>query len=128
MPHLRIEYSANLESRLDMPRFCAVAHKTILETCLFELGAVRVRAFRCDHHAIADLLAENSFLDMQFAVGEGRSADVLKRAGDQIFKTASAELAQFFETPHFALSFQITEINGSLSWKKNTIHTRLRGA
>ena len=128
MPHLRIEYSGNLETRLDVARFCTTLHTCIKNTGLFELGAIRVRAFRCDHLAVADLLAENSFLDMQFAVGEGRSANDLKRAGGQIFGSASDQLAQLFETPHFALSFQITEINGNLSWKKNAMHARLRNS
>jgi 5-carboxymethyl-2-hydroxymuconate isomerase len=126
MPHFRIEYSANLAGRLDMAEFCSVVHKAILATGLFELGAVRVRAFRAEDFAIADQHADNGFLDMQFAVGQGRDAGNLKQAGDQIFKTASDHLAPLFSTPHFALSFQITEINGILSWKKNAMHARLR--
>jgi 5-carboxymethyl-2-hydroxymuconate isomerase len=110
MPHFRIEYSENLLTKVDMAEFCADIHKAILKTGLFEVGAVRVRGF----------------LDMQFAVGQGRSADDLKKAGDDIFKTASEHLAQLFQTPHFALSFSITEINGNLSWKHNAMHARLR--
>jgi 5-carboxymethyl-2-hydroxymuconate isomerase len=126
MPHFRIEYSANLSTKMIMTEFCTVIHTAIMETGLFELGAVRVRAFCADHYAIADQLAENSFLDMQFAVGQGRSADDLKRAGEHIFKAASNHLVQLFESPHFALSFSMTEINGNLSWKKNAMHARLR--
>jgi 5-carboxymethyl-2-hydroxymuconate isomerase len=126
MPHFRIEYSENLNAKIDMAEYCAEIHKAIMDTGLFEFGAVRVRAFRADHYAIADQLAENSFLDMQFAVGQGRSADDLKKAGDAIFKKASEYLAQLFETPHFALSLSITEINDNLSWKKNAMHARLR--
>ncbi len=126
MPHFRIEYSSNILAKLDMTEFCAVIHKAIMETGLFELGAVRVRAFPADHYAIADQLPENAFLDMQFAVGQGRSTDDLRQAGENIFKAASEHLASLFATPHFALSFQITEINGNLSWKKNAMHPRLR--
>jgi 5-carboxymethyl-2-hydroxymuconate isomerase len=126
MPHFRIEYSANLSTKMNIAEFCSAIHTAIMETGLFELGAVRVRAFRADHYAIADQLAENSFLDMQFAVGQGRSADDLKRAGEHIFEAASNHLVQLFETPHFALSFSMTEINGNLSWKKNAMHARLR--
>ena len=49
-----------------MAAFCATTRDTILATGLFELGAVRVRAFRADDYAIADLMPENSFLDMVF--------------------------------------------------------------
>ena len=80
-----------------------------------------------DHYAIADRLAENSFIDLNFRVGAGRSADEKKRTGEALFAAASAALAPLFDTPHFALSLEIREIDAELSWKKNAIHPRLRG-
>ncbi len=127
MPHLTIEYSANLDGRADLDALCAALLQTVLETGLFEVGAVRVRALRADHYAIADRLPENAFVDLSFRIGKGRSADEKKRAGEAIFATASSLLAPLFETPHFALSLEIREIDAELSWKKNAIHPRLRG-
>lgn len=127
MPHLTIEYSANLDARADLDALCAALLETVLETGLFEVGAVRVRALRADHYAIADRLPENAFVDLSFRIGKGRSADEKKRAGEAIFATASSLLAPLFETPHFALSLEIREIDAELSWKKNAIHPRLRG-
>lgn len=127
MPHLTIEYSANLETRVDLDGLCAALLETVLETGSFEIGGVRVRALRADHYAIADRLPENAFVDLSFRIGKGRSADEKKRAGEAIFATASSLLAPLFETPHFALSLEIREIDAELSWKKNTIHPRLRG-
>ncbi len=127
MPHLTIEYSANLDGRADLDALCIALLETVLETGLFEVGAVRVRALRADHYAIADRLPENAFVDLSFRIGKGRSADEKKRAGEAIFATASSLLAPLFETPHFALSLEIREIDAELSWKKNAIHPRLRG-
>lgn len=127
MPHLTIEYSANLETRIDLDGLCAALLETVLQTGPFEIGGVRVRALRADHYAIADRLPENAFIDLSFRIGKGRSADEKKRAGEAIFATASSLLAPLFETPHFALSLEIREIDAELSWKKNTIHPRLRG-
>ena len=126
MPQFRIEYSANLNGKTNIAALCGAVHKAIMASELFELGAVRVRAFKADDYAIADLLPENSFVDMEFRVGAGRSADDLKRAGEAIFKAASDELALLFATPHFALSFEIRTIDAGLSWKKNAMHARLR--
>jgi 5-carboxymethyl-2-hydroxymuconate isomerase len=128
MPHFRIEYSANLEDQVDMPKFCKSMLKAILDTGLFEIGAVRVRAFRAEHFAIADEVAANSFVDLVFHVAEGRGQEALKKAGDHIFDVAKSNLATLFETPHFALSFRIEEITPALSWKQNAMHARLRGA
>jgi 5-carboxymethyl-2-hydroxymuconate isomerase len=127
MPHLSVEYSANLEGRTDLDALCNVLLETVLQTGLFETGAVRVRAFRAEHYAVADRLPENSFIDLQFRIGAGRSDDDKKRTGEALFAAASDALSALFATPHFALSLEIREIDADLSWKKNAIHPRLRG-
>lgn len=126
MPHLRIEYSANLEPHADIAGLCETMRRAILAAGPFELGAVRVRAFRADHVAIADALPQNAFVDMQFRIGAGRTTEEKKNAGEAMFAAASAYLAELFATPHFALSLDIAEIDPALSWKKNAIHPRTR--
>ena len=127
MPHLSIEYSANLDARIDMSALCAIASEAILATGLFEPGAVRVRAFGAEAYAVADRLPENAFIDMSFRIGRGRSGEERKRAGEAIFAAVSDHLAGLFATPHFALSLEVREIDPDFSWKKNAIHPRLRG-
>ncbi|TPN29657.1 5-carboxymethyl-2-hydroxymuconate Delta-isomerase [Mesorhizobium sp. B2-3-3] len=127
MPHFSIEYSANLDAKVDMDELCALVLRTVLDTGLFETGAVRVRAFRATAYAIADGLPENAFLDMSFRIGTGRSGEDKKRTGEAVFAAVSGYLGKLFETPHFALSLEIREIDPVLSWKKNAIHPRLRG-
>jgi 5-carboxymethyl-2-hydroxymuconate isomerase len=124
---MSIEYSANLDGSVDMAALCRLVLETMLETGLFEVGAVRVRALRAESYAVADLLAENGFIDMNLRIGRGRSDDEKKKAGEAIFAAASGFLAKQFATPHFALSLEIREIDSELSWKKNAIHPRLRG-
>jgi len=127
MPHMSIEYSANLDGTVDMGEFCTLIARTMRATGLFELGAIRVRAFRADAHAVADQLPENGFIDLNLRIGRGRTAEEKKRAGEEIFAAASDHLATLLATPHFALSLEIREIDAELSWKKNAIHPRLRG-
>lgn len=126
MPHLRLEYSANLDQRADMSAVCRAAHEAILTTGLFEIGAPRVRACPAPHYAIADRHVENGFVDMVFRLGAGRSAEDKKRAGDAIMAAVAAELAPLLAAPHFALSLEVVEIDPALSWKKNSMHARLR--
>ncbi|MEZ5811216.1 MAG: 5-carboxymethyl-2-hydroxymuconate Delta-isomerase [Rhizobiaceae bacterium] len=126
MPHLTIEYSANLDGMVDIDRLCAELLDAAMSTGIFEIGAPRVRAIRCDHFAIADRHDANAFVDMSLRVGQGRSAEQKRRAGEAIYAAASARLAALFETPHFALSLEVREIDKALSWKKNSMHARLR--
>ncbi|MEX0954424.1 MAG: 5-carboxymethyl-2-hydroxymuconate Delta-isomerase [Rhizobiaceae bacterium] len=126
MPHLSVEYSADLDGRADIARLCDTLLEAVLATGLFEVGAVRVRAIRCDHYAIADRQPENAFVDLNFRVGAGRSPEDKKRAGEALFAAAQNVLAPLFDTPHFALSLEIREIDPELSWKRNVMHARLR--
>jgi 5-carboxymethyl-2-hydroxymuconate isomerase len=126
MPHFVFEYSSNLDGQVDFDALCDRVLETILESGLFEIGAVRVRAVRCEAYAIADRLPENAFIDMSFRIGAGRSMEDRKRVGDRIFAVVTEQLSTLFATPHFALTLEVREIDPDLSWKKNAIHPRLR--
>jgi len=126
MPHFTIEYSANLDGRIDLAKFCEAVRQAVLGTGIFETGAVRVRAVRCDHYAIADADPANSFLDVSLRIGSGRDLETRKKIGDQLFAAMSELLAPLFADKHFALSLEIREIDPQLSYKKNSIHERLR--
>jgi len=48
MPHLIVEYSANLERDVDISRVVAAIHAAALETGVFPIGGIRTRAERRD--------------------------------------------------------------------------------
>ena len=127
MPHVTIEYSASLDAQVDMKDFCRVVKNQMLASGLFELGAIRVRAVCCDAFAIADEAPENAFIDVSIRVGAGRSLDDKKYLGEGLIAAMTSQLIKQFATENFALSLEIREIDADLSWKKNTIHARLRG-
>jgi 5-carboxymethyl-2-hydroxymuconate isomerase len=64
MPHFTIEYSANLDERLDMAEVVDVVRRAAVETGILPLGGIRVRAVRYEHYAIADGRPAYGFLDM----------------------------------------------------------------
>ncbi len=126
MPHLSYEYSANLATDINHDALCGVLHTAALESGLFELGALRVRGHKADTYAIADLLPQNSFLHLTISIGAGRAADAKQAAGAHIWTALTEHLSALFDTPHFALTMEIREIDPDFSWKKNAIHPRIR--
>jgi 5-carboxymethyl-2-hydroxymuconate isomerase len=126
MPHFTIEYSANLESRVDMQAVVEVVRKAAVETGIFPLGGIRVRAIRCEHTAIADGRPHFGFLDMVLRLGEGRDLPTRKKAGEHIFKVLSAYLDPVFVESKFALSFDMQINDKETSWKRNNIHDALK--
>lgn len=122
MPHFTLEYSANLDDRVDMAEIVEIVRKAAVETGIFPLGGIRVRALRCEHYAIADGRSELGFLDMVLRLGEGRNLATRKRAGEHIFKALSDYLDPVFANSKFALSFDMQINDKETSWKRNNIH------
>ena len=126
MPHFTIEYSANLDARVDMGKVVEVVRKAAAETGIFPLGGIRVRAIRCEHFAIADGGTHFGFLDMVLRLGEGRDLATRKKAGEHIFKALSAYLDPVFAASKVALSFDMQINDKETSWKRNNIHDVLK--
>src|SRR6202790_1983518 len=126
MPHFTIEYSANLDARVDMGKVVELVRKAAVETGIFPLGGIRVRAVKCEHYAIADGEKTLGFLDMVLRLGEGRDLATRKQAGEHIFKALSTYLDPVFANSKFALSFDMQISDKETSWKRNNIHDALR--
>ena len=126
MPHFTIEYSANLDARVDMGAVVELVRKSAVETGIFPLGGIRVRAIKCEHYAIADGRANLGFLDMVLRLGEGRDLATRKKAGEHIFRILSDHLDPVFAASKFALSFDMQINDKETSWKRNNIHDVLK--
>jgi 5-carboxymethyl-2-hydroxymuconate isomerase len=126
MPHFTIEYSANLDARIDMGKIVEIVRKAAVETGIFPLGGIRVRAVRCERYAIADGKADYAFLDMVLRLGEGRDLATRKKAGEHIFRLLSDHLDPVFAKGPIALSFDMQINDKETSWKRNNIHEVLK--
>ena len=127
MPHMRIEYSPGLARWVDIDELCRVAHEAMVETGIFPLAGIRVRAFCADHWIVADAHPDNDFAAFSLTVGAGRSTGALRQAGQHVFAALQQFLAQPLARPHFALSLEIRVSDPELGWKDTPIHARLTG-
>jgi 5-carboxymethyl-2-hydroxymuconate isomerase len=126
MPHFTLEYSANLDARVDMGQVVEVVRRAAVETGIFPLGGIRVRAIRCEHYAIADGQPHFGFLDMVLRLGQGRDLATRKKAGEHIFRALSDHLDPVFAQSSFALSFDMQINESETSWKRNNIPETLK--
>jgi len=126
MPHFTIEYSANLDARVEMAGIVELVREAAVETGIFPLGGIRVRAIRCEHYAIADGNPQHGFLAMVLRLGEGRDLAARQKAGEHIFRALSDHLDPVFANSKFALSFDMQINDKETSWKRNNIHDALK--
>ncbi|MFT6659302.1 5-carboxymethyl-2-hydroxymuconate Delta-isomerase [Maritalea sp.] len=126
MPHLQIQYSDNLNGRIDMKQLCNQLNDTLCASGVFPKGGIRVRAYPACAYSIADQHAENAFIDIILRIGTGRTAEQKRDIGQALIDLTSQTCKKLLDEPHFALSLEIVEINPDFNWKLNSIHPRLK--
>lgn len=126
MPHLVIEYSANMEDRTDMARLCDTLRLAAIATGALPLAGVRVRAIRADHVSIADGDPGHGFIDISIRLRAGRDLAMRKAATQKIFAAARDFLRPAMEQHSIALSFEMRNIDPDLSPKCGTIRDHLK--
>ena len=91
MPHVVVEFSANLRGRADVPRLLRTVHDAALATGVFPRGGTRTRAEERTDYLIADGHPDNAFVHVTLRIGHGRDLETRKRAGQQVFDALCAE-------------------------------------
>ena len=127
MPHIQIDYSPNLETRLDIAGLCVVLRDAAVATGVLPLAGIRVRAIRVDHVVIADGNPDHAFLDIAVRLRGGRSDEAKAKATEIIFAAAEAYCAGVMATSSFMLSMEMRDIDPSLSPKASSIRKYLPG-
>jgi 5-carboxymethyl-2-hydroxymuconate isomerase len=122
MPHVVVEFSANLRGRADVPRLLRVLHQAALDTGVFPRGGSRTRAEERSEYLIADAHPDNAFVHVTLRIGHGRDLATRRRAGQAVFDALVAELAPAFEATPLAISLEVQEIDPDLTWKHNNVH------
>jgi 5-carboxymethyl-2-hydroxymuconate isomerase len=122
LPHLIVEYSANVEDQLRLDELLDKLHATALETGVFPLGGLRVRAYRADIYRIADKDPANGFVHVTAMIGHGRPLDVQQSAGAKLFAALTEHLDPLFQRSPLAISLNVQEFHPVLNYKKNNLH------
>ena len=120
MPHLIVEYSANIEQALNLPVLMRGLKERAVETGVFPLGGIRVRAARRDAFDIADGDADNAFVHLQARIGAGRDEATRNAAADEMIRALSQLKCEGVAT---TIPMHI-EILGSEAFRSNNYDTR----
>jgi len=132
VPHLTLEYSANLAEEASLGKLCETlaqvldAQRDETGTRVYPRGGIRTRALRCEQYYIADGDPQNAFVHGCLKIGAGRSPQVRKATGDALFEAMKQHFAHAFASRGLALSLEIVEFSEAGAWKHNNLHARLK--
>ncbi|MDE0062217.1 MAG: 5-carboxymethyl-2-hydroxymuconate Delta-isomerase [Gammaproteobacteria bacterium] len=127
MPHLIVEYSSNLEERINLDGLMAKLRDRAVASGVFPLGGIRVRGERRDRYLVADGAPDNGFVHLTARIGHGRDEETRREAAQALFDVLTRHMQTIFEERGLGLSFEMVEVDPVTSLKKNNLHERLGG-
>jgi 5-carboxymethyl-2-hydroxymuconate isomerase len=124
MPHLIIEYSANVADHVDIDRLVDALHDAALASGVAALDALRTRAVARDHYAVADRHPDNAFVAVTARLGAGRSLDDQQRFLDALIDTLDDTVGAAGRTMMLSVEYQ--EIDPTRRINRNHLRPLVR--
>ena len=119
MPHVIIEYSANVAEHHDIDDLVAAVHTAALADGLPALDALRTRAEERAAFRVADGAAANAFVAIHARIGPGRDGEAKQRFLAAVLDAAESHVG---DTPlDIAWSIELTEIDPEFRINRNHV-------
>jgi 5-carboxymethyl-2-hydroxymuconate isomerase len=129
MPHLVVEYTANLKSEGDIPTLLRKANRVLIDQGgVFPTGGIRSRAIEITDWCIADGEDDYAFVHVTLKIGAGREDTVKRRVTDALFEMIKAHFGDLYAKRYLALSMELVEFSEGGTYKHNNLHAKFRKA
>lgn len=123
MPHIAIDYTANLTDDLlplELPR---KMHEAAQGLGVFPLNGLRTFARAIEEYQVGANTANEAFINIHVRIAPGRPEGLRQRIVDTLFATAEQTLAALIEKRPVGLQLEITELDRSLTRMAGSLPT-----
>jgi 5-carboxymethyl-2-hydroxymuconate isomerase len=131
MPHLVVQYTANIEAQAEMGALCRRLADTLIAQRsqdgkrVFPIGGTRVLAYPAAHFAVADDSAgsaDRAFVYLNLRIAPGRGAAAIQAAGQALLAATQAHFAALFASRLIGITLQIDEGAPAFDAKHSNLH------
>ena len=124
MPHVIVEYSANIEADITPQRLVEDIHGAAVGAGIAEPVAIRTRLMRRDVFRVGDGSPENAFVHIDIRGRKGRSLEQKKTMVQVIYDQANKTLDHVFNARPLALTVEFHEIDSETRLLRNGLRER----
>ena len=125
MPHIIIEYTANIEIDARIPELMRVVNDVLIgHANAFPIGGIRTRALRLEHYRMADGAEDDAFIHVTFRIKAGRPKAVTGPICAEMFGAMRAHLADVFARRYLGLTLELVEFDTHGFHVENNVHAR----
>lgn len=113
MPHLTLEYTANLD--FDVQPLLARMHSELVATGAINLKGLKSRAVRRDEVRMADGNPDYAFVHVSLLIREGRPLNVQREFAQRVMAVLEETFGDRFENGYLSLSVDIKEMRKGIA-------------
>ena len=119
MPHLTLEYSDNLEFKVQP--LLARLNEELAATGAINLKGIKSRAIKHTEYRIADGDPNYAFVHVGLLIREGRPIEVQKKATERVMQALKDVFGHHFETRHLSLTVDLKEMRDGIALTEHNI-------
>jgi 5-carboxymethyl-2-hydroxymuconate isomerase len=128
MPHVTIQYTANLDPEADMATLCAALAEVIGAQRdgdgrrVFPIGGTRVMAYPAAVYAVADGAPDRAFVYLNVRIAPGRASPLVAATGEALMAAVRGHFAALFASRPLGITLQIDEGAPVFDAKHSNLH------
>jgi 5-carboxymethyl-2-hydroxymuconate isomerase len=133
MPHLTIQYTANLDPEAKIEILCASLAEAIRAqrddkgARIFPIGGTRVLAYPAAAFAVADGGADRAFVYLHVRIAPGRAPLVVEATGNALIGVVRKHFEVLFASRTVGITLQIDESTPVFDAKHSNLHPLFEG-
>lgn len=109
MPHLTLEYSANV-TESQFPELFQRCHAFLVEHLRTHLAHCKSRAIQCTQFFVGDGNPKNAFVHVCLQIMPGRTPDTLQKVSQGLMELFKHQFSQSLENLNLQITLEIREL------------------
>jgi 5-carboxymethyl-2-hydroxymuconate isomerase len=133
MPHVTIQYTANLDPEAKVDILCASLAEVIRAqrddkgARVFPIGGTRVLAYPASAFAVADGGADRAFVYVHVRIAPGRAPSLVAATGDALMDVVRRHFDALFAARPMGITLQMDECAPVFDAKHSNLHPLFAG-
>lgn len=121
MPHIQIDYSANLEQVVRDSRLVQQLHQAAVDSGVFPVWGIRTFARPVPHCVIGNGDPGNGFVQIHVRIAPGRDLALRQRVMRELFAAVERAMAPQFASGRLGCQLEISEFDPSVNIYQNNL-------
>ncbi|MFC5522141.1 5-carboxymethyl-2-hydroxymuconate Delta-isomerase [Polaromonas jejuensis] len=121
MPHIQIEYTANLEGAVVGGGLVEAIHQAAVDSGIFPVWGIRTVARAVSHYRVGNGDTGNGFVQVGVRIAPGRNLALRQRIAQELFSAFRQVMAGLFKTHRLGCQLEVTEFDADVCLYQNNL-------